>query len=70
MTASCPNCGGKWDIEAKHYEIILRCGDEHDIKCHYCDEEIPFVIERKYLEETIYGNFIKTILEEIELRRR
>ena len=66
MTASCPNCGGKWDIEGEHWDLLLRCGDEHDIKCYYCKEEIPFVIEREYLEETIYANIIKTILEENE----
>ena len=75
MTASCPNCGGKWDIEGEHYDILLRCGDEHDIKCYYCKEVIPFVIERKYLEETIYTNIIvrlekKLEKKELELRIR
>jgi len=51
MTASCPMCGGKWDIEGETYSIDLRCGDEHDIKCLYCENVIEFVMTRKDLEK-------------------
>ena len=50
MTASCPMCGGKWDIEDEHYEVILRCGDEHDIKCGYCKRVITFLMDREALD--------------------
>jgi len=50
MTASCPLCGGKWDIEDEHYELILRCGDEHDIRCGYCKRVITFVMDREAIE--------------------
>lgn len=52
MTASCPMCGGKWDIEDTDYSIDLRCGDEHDIYCGYCKNTIEFVLSRKDLEKS------------------
>ena len=52
VTASCPMCGGKWDDEGMHYEVLLRCGDEHDIYCHYCKNTIEFVLTRDCLAKT------------------
>ena len=70
MTASCPCCGGKWDIEGEHWDLLLRCGDEHDIKCYYCDREIEFVIEREYLEEHVYIRQITKLVDSIEVLER
>ncbi len=50
MTASCPICNGKWDIEGEHYDLILRCGDEHDIRCKHCGRLIEFVMSRAGLQ--------------------
>lgn len=52
MTANCPMCGGKWDDKGMDYEVLLRCGDEHDIYCHYCKSTIEFVLSRDDLERT------------------
>ena len=65
MTANCPCCGGKWDIEDQHYVINLRCGDELDIECGYCKKVIPFIIERKYLE-SMHDTQIQSLVNEIE----
>jgi hypothetical protein len=46
LTASCPICGGKWDVEGTSFSIDLRCGDEHDIYCSYCKNTIKFIISR------------------------
>jgi len=48
MTASCPMCGGKW--EPDKYDVLLRCGDEHDIVCGYCNRIITFVMDRVALD--------------------
>lgn len=66
MTASCPCCGRKWDIEDKHYSVILRCGDEHDIYCGHCERTIPFVVEREYSQGVLHTIEIQRYLKEIE----
>ena len=77
MTASCPMCGGKWDIEGQHYEVDLRCGDEHDIRCGYCKRSITFTLVRPALELSYqitfdsYEEEFKRLTEIIEeLKRR
>lgn len=52
MTANCPICGGKWDVIDRDYTILLRCGDEFEILCDYCNTEIEFILSRKSLEES------------------
>ena len=68
MTASCPYCGGKWGIEGEHYDLILRCGDELDIRCSYCKNDIEFELTREWEKKTserAYMNLYK-LLEETE----
>lgn len=75
MTASCPICGGKWDIEGTDYEVLLRCGDEHDIYCGYCENTIEFVLSRKDLEKANlsalrgYENVIKDLERQLKKER-
>ena len=68
MTASCPCCGGKWDMEGEHYEVLIYAGDNIGIQCLYpsCKREIPYVIDRKFLEEVVNVIEVKGYLKEIE----
>lgn len=65
MTAHCPICGGKW--EPDKYELVLRCGDEHDIICGYCNRTISFVMDKEAREAqyvvitTKYENYLDVL---------
>jgi len=72
MTANCPICGGKWDVENVAFRIDLRCGEELDIFCNYCKNLIKFVISRDDLAKANirafqnYEQVIKNLERQLE----
>lgn len=49
MTASCPGCGGKWDIEGVRphnpdadFCVLIPEGSRIVVHCYYCNREIEY----------------------------
>ena len=53
MTASCPACGGKWDIEGvrphnpdAHFWVGIPEGSRIVVSCYYCNRKIEYHLSR------------------------
>lgn len=49
MTASCPACGGKWDIEGMksynpdaHFWVGIPEGNRITVHCYYCNRDVEY----------------------------
>jgi hypothetical protein len=58
MTAHCPKCGGRWEVEGlkdinpdADHRVSICAGDNVEIQCYLCNTVIGYVINRKQLIE-------------------